>query len=61
MYMSITELDHSKNQIRENIAVWGDGKDYPEAIRSIVREILATGSAERGDSTYYNAREYAED
>ena len=53
-YMNIVEWNKATNE-EAVVAVWGDTPDYPEAIRSIVREIRENGSAVRGDSVYSDA------
>ena len=57
MNMNITEWDHEANTIKDRVAVWGDGPEYPEHIRSIVRDIIDHGFAERGNVTYYDSND----
>lgn len=54
MNMMIDEWNKIENAYKERVAVWGDGPEYPEHIRSIVNDIAVYGFAERGDITYYD-------
>ncbi len=56
-HMNITEWDHEANTMKDCVAVWGDTPQYPECIRSIVRDILSDGYAERGNITYSETEE----
>lgn len=54
MNIMIDEWDKTQNAFKERVAVWGDGREYPEHIRSIVNDIVNHGCAVRGDVIYYN-------
>lgn len=54
MNIMIDEWDKTQNAFKERVAVWGDGQEYPEHIRSIVNDIVNHGCAVRGDAIYYN-------
>lgn len=57
MYMNIDEWDKTQDTYKERVAVWGDTPEYPEHIRSIVRDIVNNGYAQRGDVLYYDSDE----
>lgn len=57
MNIMIDEWDKTQNTYKDRVAVWGDGPEYPEHIRSIVRDIINHGYAERGDVLYYDSNE----
>lgn len=54
MNIMIDEWDKTQNAFKERVAIWGDGPEYPEHIRSIVNDIINHGCAVRGDVIYYN-------
>lgn len=55
MNIMIDEWDKTQNAFKERVAVWGDGPEYPEHIRSIVSDIIHNGRAVRGDVIYYDS------